>query len=110
MKETRKEIVEQTRNAVARQYKAQIEELHNRIKRICEERRVESEKYNKLYAENEELKNKVAEYEDWNNRLLEFMDMPEEKRKEAYLTYKANLEVNEKLQSTLNYFSKFFLF
>lgn len=101
MKETRKQIVEQTRNEVARQYNAQIFNLQERISRLAvdyaEERRKRIECQERL----DELQEKVSQYEDWIRRLQEYMDMPENQR-EQYIVHLQEKEKSERILDKLN--------
>lgn len=107
-KETRKQIVEQTRNEVAKQYKAKIANLEERLKRAndC------SYQFMKAYGEEQrradELQEKVNQYEDWIRRLQEFMDMEPDAREKAFAEMKAKRELNETMNGLMGMYSKFF--
>lgn len=109
-KETRRQIIEQTRNEVARQYKARITELEERLKRAndC------SYQFMKAYGEEQrradELQEKVNQYEDWIRRLQEFMDMEPDAREKAFTEMKINREINEKLNGFMGIYSGIFNF
>lgn len=107
-KETRKQIVEQTRNEVARQYNKKISDLEERLDRYVSahgnEARLRQTYQNKM----EELQEKVNQYEDWIRRLQEYMDMPEDVREKALEQERAKFAVNSKLDSMLGVYSKIF--
>ena len=71
---TRKQIVEQTRNEVVKQYTANLQILMERIN---------------------ELQEKVNLYEDWIQRLQEFMEMPESQREEYIAHMKEQENANK---------------
>lgn len=107
-KKTRKQIVEQTRNEVARAYKQKITDLEERLKRAndC------SYQFMKAYGDEQrradELQEKVNQYEDWIRRLQEFMDMQEDAREKALEQERAKFAVNSKLDSMLGVYSRIF--
>lgn len=109
-KETRKQIVEQTRNEVARQYKARITELEERLKRANDGQWQFMRAYNEERQRADELQEKVNQYEDWIRRLQEFMDMPEDARKKAYKEWETNAKLNEMLTGFLGTYGTFFNF
>lgn len=74
MMKTRKQIVEQTRNEVVKQYTANLQILMERIN---------------------ELQEKVNLYEDWIQRLQEFMEMPESQREEYIAHMKEQENANK---------------
>ena len=100
MKETRKQIVEQTRNDVARQYNAQISRLQERIDDLAEDYNTERRKRIECQEKVDELQEKVNQYEDWIRRLQEFMDMPDNQR-EQYMVHIQEKEKSERVLSGL---------
>lgn len=107
MKETRKQIVEQTRNEVARQYNTKVKELEERLKNLSSEYAELSKKFYQVKCERDEAVDKVKEYEDWNNRLMEFMDMPADAREKALEQERAKFAVNTKLENMLGLYDRF---
>lgn len=107
-KETRKQIVEQTRQEVVKQYKAKIDNLQERLNTANEK----SSDYWKRYVTERNradgLQEKVNQYEDWIRRLQEYMDMPEDAREKALEQERAKFVVNSKLDSMLGVYSKIF--
>lgn len=107
-KETRKQIVEQTRNEVARLYKSRITELEERLKRANDGQWQFMRAYNEEKQRADELQEKVNQYEDWIRRLQEYMDMPEDAREKALEQERAKFAVNSKLDSMLGVYSRIF--
>lgn len=99
MKETKKQIVEQTRNELARKYKGQIDALKKEFQSKQELYRYIGKRCDELERENEELKEKVVQYEDWIRRLQEFMDMPEDSRNIAIKKYLEHKELKSTLET-----------
>lgn len=107
MKETRKQIVEQTRNEVARQYKAEINSIQESKERLSKDYYDLQIKYWDMKNKVDELEEKVRQYEDWNRRLQEFMDMGEDDRKKYAEHLKAQAELNQMLSGTLGTFGQY---
>lgn len=102
-KETRRQIIEQTRNEVARQYNNKIADLEERLKRANEC----SYQFMKAYGDEQrradELQEKVNQYEDWIRRLQEYMDMEPDARDKAF----RQMEANDKLNNLLDGFGMY---
>ena len=97
---TKKEIENQLRGKVAKQYTEKVAKLEDEINRL---HKVNVEYRNRAYkAEQEklEMQDKLNQYEDWNNRLQEFMDMSEEDR----LAYVENLKKTKELDKVIEGF------
>ena len=97
---TKKEIENQLRGKVAKQYTEKVAKLEDEINRL---HKVNVEYRNRAYkAEQEklEMQDKLNQYEDWNNRLQEFMDMSEEDR----LAYVENLKKTNELNKAIERF------
>lgn len=109
-KESRKQIVEQTRNEVAKQYKAKIDNLQERLNTANEKSSDYWKRYVKERNRADELQEKVNQYEDWIRRLQEFMDMPEDARKEVLEQERAKYEVNKRLDNMIGMYSRIFNF
>ncbi len=95
MKESRKQIVEQTRNKVALQYKAEIAAIQAREKDLAKDYSTLRAEFLKIKEENEELKIKILEYEDWNRRLLEYLDLPTEAKEKVAQKFREERAVSE---------------
>ena len=79
-KDSRKQIIEQTRNSVSKDYHRKIEELKARIRYLSEENESFIRKYYEARHGADSLREKVSQLEDWNRRLMEYMDMDENQR------------------------------
>lgn len=110
MKASLKEIREQTRNEVAKQYKKKISDYEERIHALHLSHENMWKKWSELSKENDELKEKLHIYEDWINRLQDFCNLPDEEREKAVKQYQTNIEVNEKIDSLMAMYSRFFNF
>ena len=78
---TRKQIVEQTRNEVVKQYTAKLQILMERINKLTKDYDIEKQKRIECQEIIDELQEKVNQYEDWIQRLQEFIGIPETKEK-----------------------------
>lgn len=108
MKASLKEIREQTRNEVAKQYNAKIINYKTRIQTLEKSKDGLCQHIHELRKENDELKEKLHIYEDWINRLQDFCNLPDEEREKAVKQYQTNIEVNEKLDNLMAMYSRFF--
>lgn len=110
-KETKKQIVAQTTNKIAKKYTQQLEVKNERIAALAKLNRELQEKNNFLEEENNTLKEKVNQYEDWIERLQEFVNMSDEDRTKAikeFETFKLNNEKTAKINSFFeNYINLF---
>ncbi|MDY5646175.1 MAG: hypothetical protein SPF22_04110 [Candidatus Onthovivens sp.] len=88
MIKTRKQIVEQTRNEVVKQYTANLQILMERINKLTKDYDIERQKRIECQERIDELQEKVNQYEDWIQRLQEFMEMPENQREEYIMHMK----------------------
>ena len=96
----KKEIENQLRGKIAKQYTEKVAKLEDEINRL---REANVEYRNRAYkAEQEklEMQDKLKQYEDWNIRLQDFMDMSEEDR----LAYVENLKKTNELDDAINHF------
>lgn len=107
MKETRRQIIENTRREVARQYKEKIEELEARNKRTAQLYADEAKLRRQYQSKVEGLEEKAAQYEDWIRRLQEFMDMEPDAREKAINAYKTTEELNRKMKGFVDIYSRF---
>ena len=97
---TKKEIENQLRGKIAKQYTDKIAKLEDEINRL---HKANAEYRNRAYqAEQEklEMQDKLKQYEDWNIRLQDFMDMSEEDR----LAYVENLKKTNELNKAIEEF------
>lgn len=97
---TRKQIVEQTRNEVVKQYTAKLQILMEKINKLTKDYDIEKQKRIEYQERIDELQEKVNQYEDWIQRLLEFMDIPENQREE-YIVHMQEKENANKIMSKL---------
>lgn len=95
MIKTRKQIVEQTRNEVVKQYTANLQILMERINKLTKDYDIEKQKRIECQERINELQEKVSQYEDWIQRLQEFMEMPENQREEYIVHMKAQDNANK---------------
>ena len=93
---TRKQIVEQTRNEVVKQYTANLQILMERINKLTKDYDIEKQK-------RIELQEKVNQYEDWIQRLQEFIGIPENQREEYIAHMKAQEDANKITSKIFNY-------
>ena len=93
---TRKQIVEQTRNEVVKQYTAKLQILMERINKLTKDYDIERQK-------RIELQEKVNQYEDWIQRLQEFIGIPESQKEEYIAHMKAQEDANKIISKIFNY-------
>lgn len=108
-KQTKRQIVEQTRNKIVHTYASRIEELENRIKELSKKKFDLYAENEKLKFENEQYKEKIAQYEDWVYRLQEFMDMPNELRNEKFNEYISKNNTDEAINNLIKKFGTYFI-
>ena len=97
---SKKEIENQLRGKIAKQYTEKVAKLEEEINRL---HKANVEYRNRAYkAEQEklEMQDKLKQYEDWNIRLQDFMDMSEEDR----LAYIENLKKTNELNKSIERF------
>ena len=97
---TRKQIVEQTRNEVVKQYTAKLQILMEKINKLTKDYDIEKQKRIEYQERIDELQEKINQYEDWIQRLQEFMGIPENKREE-YIVHMKEQENANKIMSHL---------
>ena len=93
---TRKQIVEQTRNEVVKQYTAKLQILMERINKLTKDYDIEKQKRTVLQE-------KVNQYEDWIQRLQEFMGIPESQREEYIAHMKEQENAKKIISKIFNY-------
>ena len=101
MMKTRKQIVEQTRNEVVKQYTAKLQILMERINKLTKDYDIEKQKRIECQERIDELQEKVNQYEDWIQRLQEFMDIPESQKEEYIAQMKAQEDANKIISNML---------
>lgn len=101
MMKTRKQIVEQTRNEVVKQYTAKLQILMERINKLTKDYDIEKQKRIECQERIDELQEKVNQYEDWIQRLQEFMEMPENQREEYIMHMKEQEDANKIISNML---------
>lgn len=99
-KESRKQIIEQTRNCVARTYTREIERLKGRCETLFADKVEAVRQRDKALREVAELREKVEQLEDWNRRLMEYMDMDDLQRQQELDAQRQRAE-NERRRAAL---------
>ena len=105
MIKTRKQIVEQTRNEVIKQYTANLQILMERINKLAKVYDIEKQKRIECQERIDELQEKVNLYEDWIQRLQEFMEMPENQREEYIAHMKEQENANKIMLQIINLYN-----
>ena len=101
MIKTRKQIVEQTRNEVVKQYTAKLQILMERINKLTKDYDIEKQKRIECQERIDELQEKVNQYEDWIQRLQEFIGIPENQKEEYIVHMKAQEDANKIISNML---------
>ena len=101
MIKTRKQIVEQTRNEVVKQYTAKLQILMERINKLTKDYDIEKQKRIECQERIDELQEKVNQYEDWIQRLQEFIDIPESQKEEYIVHMKVQEDANKIISNML---------
>ena len=97
---SKKEIENQLRGKIAKQYTEKVAKLEDEINRLHEANVEYRNRAYKAEQEKLEMQDKLKQFEDWNNRLQEFMDMSEEDR----LAYIENLKKTNELNKAIERF------
>lgn len=105
MIKARKQIVEQTRNEVVKQYTAKLQILMERINKLTKDYDIEKQKRIEYQKRIDELQEKVNQYEDWIQRLQDFMDIPESQREEYIAHMKEQENVNKIMRQIINLYN-----
>ena len=105
MIKTRKQIVEQTRNEVVKQYTANLQILMERINKLTKDYDIEKQKRIECQERINELQEKVSQYEDWVQRLQEFMEMTENQREEYIAHIKEQENANKIMPQIINLYN-----
>ena len=101
MIKTRKQIVEQTRNEVVKQYTAKLQILMERINKLTKDYDIEKQKRIEYQERIDELQEKVNQYEDWIQRLQDFMEIPESQKEEYIVHMKTQEDANKIISNML---------
>lgn len=99
-KETRQQIIENTRKKIASKYAEQVRSLKEQLHQANIAKNNAWKTIGQLERENDELKLKIKEHEDWIERLMEFVNMSadEREREIALIRQKqANAEAEARL-------------
>lgn len=96
----KKQIENELRGKLAKQYAAKMAKLEEEINRLREANAGYRTRAYKAEQEKLEMQDKLNQYEDWNNRLQEFMDMSEEDR----IAYVENLKRTKELDDAIGHF------
>ena len=105
MIKTRKQIVEQTRNEVVKQYTAKLQILMERINKLTKDYDIEKQKRIECQERIDELQEKVNQYEDWIQRLQEFVGIPESQKEEYIVHTKAQEDANKIMPQIINLYN-----
>ena len=105
MMKTRKQIVEQTRNEVVKQYTANLQILMERINKLTKDYDIEKQKRIECQERIDELQEKVNQYEDWIQRLQEFVDIPESQKEEYIVHIKEQENANKIMLQIFNLYN-----
>lgn len=105
MIKTRKQIAEQTRNEVVKQYTANLQILMERINKLTKDYDIEKQKRIECQERIDELQEKVNQYEDWIQRLQEFMEMTENQREEYIMHMKEQKNANKIMPQIINLYN-----
>lgn len=99
----KKEIENQLRGKLAKQYTERVKYLENEVEQLHKKLQDAYKRAQEAEREKLEMKDKLNQYEDWNNRLQEFMDMNDSDR----VKYVENLRKNNELDALLKKFGFF---
>lgn len=108
MKETRRQIIESTRNEVAKGFNTKIKSLKEQLEQTKNDYCELHHKYIEAATERDMLKEKVTKLEDWNHRLQEFMDMSEDERKQYIAHKKIEAETSANINALMGMYSGLF--
>lgn len=99
-KETRQQIIENTRKKIAGQYAEQVRKLKAEKHKYWQDYLEAQKEISRLKHEKSELEMKVKEQEDWIERLITFVNMPPDEREREIATMRqqqANAEAEARL-------------
>ena len=96
----KKQIENELRGKIAKQYAAKVAKLEEEINRLREANAEYRKRAHQAEQEKLEMQDKLNQYEDWNRRLQEFMDMSDEDR----TAYVENLKRTKELDDAIRRF------
>lgn len=96
----KKQIENELRGKIAKQYTARVFYLEKENAHLREENAEYRRRAYEAEQEKLEMQDKLKQYEDWNRRLQEFMDMSEEDR----TAYVENLKRTKELDDAISRF------
>jgi len=100
MKETRQQIIENTRRKIARQYSEQIKSLKEKNDSFWKDILEYHKKIGELQNENSRLEQKIQEQQEWIDRLIQFVNLPPDQRERELALFRqkqANEEAYKRL-------------
>lgn len=97
----KKQIENELRGKIVKQYTQRTQELEEKVKRLSEQVYEANQRALKAEQEKLEMQDKLNQLEDWNQRLQEFMDMSEEER----TAYVENLKRTKELDDAISHFN-----
>ena len=112
MKRTLKSVREECRKELSKQFKEQYEKKIAWMEKSLKDSNDLIKKYSKENAElkirNNELESKLNQLEDWNIRLQEFVNMSDDEREKAMMTFKMDIENKQRLNTAMKVMSPYF--
>ena len=96
----KKQIENELRGKIVKQYTKRTQELEDKVKRLSEQVYEANQCAHKAEQEKLEMRDRLNQLEDWNQRLQEFMDMNEDER----TAYVENLKKTDELNKAIDRF------
>jgi len=96
----KKQIENELRGKIVKQYTKRTQELEDKVKRLSEQVYEANQRVHKAEQEKLEMRDRLNQLEDWNQRLQEFMDMNEDER----TAYVENLKRTDELNKAIDRF------
>ena len=100
--ETKKQIENQLRNKIAKQYTSRIKNLEERNRQLYSDYQNAIKRAQEAEYKLGELQDKITQYEDWIERLQEFCNMSEEDRNVAIEELKRKKQLNSTMEFVAN--------
>lgn len=100
MKLNKKQIENELRNKIIKQYTQRTQELEEKVKKLSAQLYEANQRARKAEQEKLEMRDRLNQLEDWNQRLQEFMDMSEDER----TAYVENLKRTDELNKAIDRF------
>ena len=97
--ETKKQIENQLRNKIAKQYTSRIKNLEERNKQLYSDYQNAIKRAQEAEYKLAEFEDKISQYEDWIERLQEFCNMNEENRNVAIEELKKKKQFNSTMEN-----------